>query len=620
MATSADVPDKYDVVINGIGYMVDSSFDDTPFRTPPAQYSFTPTFLERTNISGAYGDNTQDFYLTASQDDWSGGQGQQFFRGNDNQSKSMFYLASSLQIGVPGQVTIGPKSGTTSNGSNNTIAACGGGFFQASTHYFIQSDSHLYSWTGSPLGGGASTDLGAHGAGTGQQWGVCTDGTYIYISGSSKVRKYSAAPAFTDFSATPCGPIAYLNNALYGYTAGQLVVYSTGGTQSVIYTWKDATGTALAPTGVKLVPFGSTMLILFPVLNDCPEIWQHDGTNTFKIAELPQSVIAYDMLEVEGVVFIGAVLQDSLGASVQGATPVLYAYTNGSINQIWKASSGTPTAFGSTPQPALGTYGGRLIFLDGTVFGIMQLDLTNGSVTNIGSFANDGSGSQPPYQISSVRASVMISAGAGGASTTTLTAVPNSSNLAASGILTTSLIDFDNALTKQMRSVKVDWSGGGSVNVAYQIDSLTGSYTNLQTGAVSGTEYLLPANTTGHSISIQVTLINSAGNFPTLKRIYVRAAPVLQSYRMNIYLLDCTGNKMAPQPGYVRLVNGAEHNLDGQELITALDTAISAGVVSITDRFGTFNGIIEPGATTFREVRSDYGRGEYRAEVHVREV
>jgi integrase len=56
------------------------------------------------------------------------------------------------------------------------------------------------------------------------------------------------------------------------------------------------------------------------------------------------------------------------------------------------------------------------------------------------------------------------------------------------------------------------------------VGDVDGSYTTLQTGAVSGTEYTL----TGRNISVKITVNKGTStNGPVLKRHYIRAAPVV---------------------------------------------------------------------------------------------
>ena len=110
MATSGDVPGVYDVVIDGQGYLFYEQMDvaATTFGHIPqrALYGYTPTFIERTNITGDYGDNQQAFWLTVSDRDWSLGEEQKYYRGNDAVSARRYYAGTNLDISIPGQAKL----------------------------------------------------------------------------------------------------------------------------------------------------------------------------------------------------------------------------------------------------------------------------------------------------------------------------------------------------------------------------------------------------------------------------------------------------------------------------------------------------------------------------------
>ncbi len=627
--------------------MFDSSFDDSVYRQPPASYAYTPTFLERTNISGSYGDNAQDFYLTVSQADWSHGEGQRFFRGSDADRARRYWQGHSIDpVSVPGQVSMTRGIATVSP-AGDIVAACPiPGTPSSDAHAFV-SGTHLYFITGA----GSITDKGTHGAGTVLQWGICRDSAKspkVYIAGSSKIVRWSeAANNFADFSATAAaGTLAFLNNVLYSCDGSTLNSYDTSGVKTTIYTWRDAQGSALAVNtdAVRLVGFGGDLLIWFPQMEGRPQLWKYDGTSTFIIADFPQSVIGYDCLVLDNIVFLSGVIQTqnpTSPATADAAIAAIWALNGGSIAEVWRSTSPASSAAAvaaSVMNPALGTYGGKLIFFDaaagnmfnslGSFAGLKQYDIATGAVTLVALMAVP-TGSSGNVQITSKVQTILLSFNGAYSGSDSAFLWPDATSLANSGsVLVTSMFDFDNSLQKVFRSFRVDWEGGGSggtVDISYAVDQLVtssvGSWTSLQSSAVSGTEYLLPANTTGHEIQFRLTMNKPASGAPaTVKRIYSRAAPVLQSYRNNKYILDCSGNKFAPQPSYINLANGYFQDLDGVEMVTNLRTAIAAGVVSVTDRYGTFNGIIEPAATTFREIRSGYGRAEYRVELTVREV
>jgi hypothetical protein len=108
LATAADVPGVYDVVLNGQGFVfLDTIQPSLPFRSHKATYKVSQTFIERSNVTGAFGDNQQDWWMTASQNDWSLGEEQRFFRIGDQTSRSRYWRGMNVDLSQPGQVTIG---------------------------------------------------------------------------------------------------------------------------------------------------------------------------------------------------------------------------------------------------------------------------------------------------------------------------------------------------------------------------------------------------------------------------------------------------------------------------------------------------------------------------------
>src|SRR5438094_1511910 len=89
--TAAMVGPRYDLLVDGFGYVLDRTWNPDSLRHPPTAYKFTPTFLERTNVGAGYGDDQQAFWLTASQNDWSLGEQQRFFRATDADSVRRYY-------------------------------------------------------------------------------------------------------------------------------------------------------------------------------------------------------------------------------------------------------------------------------------------------------------------------------------------------------------------------------------------------------------------------------------------------------------------------------------------------------------------------------------------------
>lgn len=624
--TAAMVPSRFDVVIDGHGYVFwNGLMQSLPFRNQRAAYSYTPTFVQRSNTSGNYGDNQQDFFLTASQNDWSGGQGERYFHlGDKATTNKAWTIVGGDPVAIPGQVNVGAAIQTIaapgSSGSIDVHAACFYYLGQPNDLFTIATaNGHLYGMKAD----GTLTDRGAHAAGTVPRGGVCSDGQVVYIAGASKIRKYIFGSGFSDFAASPPSSflsLCYLNNALYGCDGQTLYVFSTAGASTALFTWKDATGASyqLGDGYAKVVAYGGDLLILFTGLGNQPsQLWLYDGTNTYMVAMLPQSSAAWDVQVLNGVVFISGAVYDTPAGVSLGGIPVVWAYLNGNLDELWRATPGTAATSQVLAPPALGTYAGKLVFTDSANSNaLMAYDFVTGAIYNLGVPA---SGILNLSFIASAPNAFLYGNPNGASSNLYL--YPQAGTFASSATVTSALIDFDNSLTKTFRSVKIDWEGGGTADIKYQADSLTGAFTTLRTGAVSGTEYLFPANTQGHTVSVQIVLNNSGGNIPTLKRVYVRASPVQQNYRRCQYVLDLTGaaSSQGGIPNPVPLRDGTFHTLTGSQLAANLIAAItSATPVPITDRFGIYTGVFEQGEgiTELDEVRP----GEFLAQVTTREV
>lgn len=615
-AASTDVPGKYDVVLNGKGYqLLDSIEPSLPFRSHRATYSQTPTFLTRTNVSGAWGDNQQAFWLTATQNDWSLGEGQFYYRLTDPVSIRRAYSIRNCDIvTLPGQASLLPAV-TSVTTSGNVLASCATAISGVDPHAFVYSASLV-----TVASNGTTTNQGAHGAGTPVQWGMCSDGVNVYISGATSIRKWNGS-AFSSFSATTsAGSLATLNNALYSCDGSTLKTYSGTGTATTLYTWKDNTNTALATSAAKIIPYGGKLLIFFPRIGGQPELWIYDGTGTSKVAELPRSAIGYDVAELLGVVFMSGMVT----GSNTGGRPTIWYWDSGSIGKLWESNRvGFAAAVNSIYQPALGTFGGRLVFTEGTNGYLKQYDLGSGAVQTIGSYSLGGNtGTQDCFLTSDTTGSLLAFNAGGGSPNAAL--YPDTTSFASSGVIQTSQVDYDNSLTKSFHGIKVVWTGSGTVDIAYAVDNLGfNSYTSLQTGATSGTEYALPAGTTGNSITVQVTLNRGSVNTgPTVTRVYVRAAPVQEAFRTREYVLDLSGIGFKDP---VQLNDGAFHPLSGHEQASNLITLIGqTAPFSVTDRFATFTGICDPANCEIYEIRegndSPQFSGGFAAKITVREV
>lgn len=608
--TSASVPSKYDVWINGHGYTFLRTLDGSYLSANRhrAEYTSTPTFLERTNVSGAYGDNQQDFFLTQSQNDWSLGEAQRFFRSSDPDRVRRFWTGTNVDpVSIPGQVSM------VSTAPALTFAAAVRAVAETNAGVYATSSTNLYLTDST----GAITDKSTHGLGaTPSQWGLATDGINVFLSTTQAstvgVRKYNGS-GYSTFSATPCDSLAFLNNTLFGYAedTGRFIQYDTAGTATTLFTWKDAAGNALTGStyATRLRALGGKVLLLRKVgSRRNGELWQYDSSGTSDVAEFPANFVAQDLETVQGIAFVSGYL--SRNADKQ---PAIYYFVNGSTGLLWKSNV---SGYTNATWPAMAAYGDGLVFTDDSTGKFMQYHLGVGGVRSFGSYTVTNA---TPMMAANKDILVHTRNATGGyyfPSTTTAT----------TATVQTSLFDFDNSLLKQFRGVKVDWSAasdgnGGSVDVAYQVDSVDGAFTTLQTSAVSGTEYTFTA-ISGHTISIKVTLNKGTStNGPVLKRIYVRAAPQLQAYKVRTYNLDLTSTTEHP----TELQDGSFQTLSGNEQSVNLQTAINAtSPISITDRFGTFTGICEPASCSVYELHSEGSSptktGQFIAQVTAREV
>lgn len=614
------VPGRFDIVIDGYGYVTARAVDpNLPFRTQQAALSYTPTFLERTNVGDGYGDNQQDFYLTNSQHDWSGGQGQRFFRVGDPDSARQFYQSSGLDPSIPGQLALGYDftAASDNKAAAMSVSQTPGVFVYRKTG----ATASLFTVTPA----GTIVDKSDPGAGGQNQWGLCTDGVYTYIAGSTSIRKWDGA-AYTTFSATAnAGALTFLNNALYSCDGSTLNTYDGTGAKTTLFTWKDATNTALTASAQRprIIPFGGKLLIFFPQLDRCPKLYIYDGSSTFLVAELPVGTIGYDVFVANGIVYLsGAIFEvpGGMGGGINGAVPIIYYWANGTLGEIWRGLGPIATTISKNlyGMPALASYGGRLVF--SSARSIYFFDVSQGAIWLIGTVPLDSSPlSSQAYEIMVGDPSAFLYAESGSAKIS-LHLYPSTSYVSA-GSVTTSWFDFGNALTKNFGGAKVDWSSSndGTLEIDYSVDdgALSGT---LQASAVSGTEYKFPANTIGRKIQLTVTSNKGSTAAPIIKRIYVRAAPVLQSYRVNSFILDLGGAPIthagsAQNP--VRLRDNSDHVLTGEDMRAHLQASIvSQTPLTVTDVTGTYTAVLEPGGCEFDLTRP----GQWYAQIKIREI
>jgi hypothetical protein len=608
------VPAKYDVVIDGYGYVTARAVDpNMPFRIQQENLSYTATFIERSNTSGNYGDNQQDFWLTASQNDWSLGDQQRFYQLGDPVKARRSWLINGGDPTSPGKVTLRQAV------ASSTLASLVRALTAHQNLIYGFGDTNLFNIDA----GGGVTDKGAHGLGVaGVSFGIASDGANVYVgsaaSGSAGVRKYDGT-SYTTFSATKASSLCYANNTLYGINKdlGTFIQYDTGGVATTLFPFKYADGTARTWTLGKVVAHGGNIAVLISD-GPQPEVWLYNGAGTSKAAELPNNFFAYDAISVLGDLYISGsfIKTDSSSIANLHIKPAVFLLSNGTLFELWRAdtwSTNTFTDLGAgTPHPALGQTEGGVIWNDDTAGRIVYYDIGAGGVHGLGTYS--GSGTNTPYVIGSHQRFFLMTRPSDKATFR----YPDVSTVATSATVSSSLFAFDSSLAKLFRGVIIDADipAGATVDIKYQLDSVDGSYTSLATAVASGTENLFPSATSGRSISIQVMLKKGSSTVgPTLKRVFVRAVPVLSSYRINEYILDLGGD--ATTGATLKRRDLSDHNLTGETMRANLVAAIQATApISVTDRTGTFTAVLEPANCEFDQTRP----GQWYARIRVREV
>lgn len=451
----------------------------------------------------------------------------------------------------------------------------------------------------------AVTDRSTHGLGAAPAlWGLCTDGAKAFVScnktdnaASVGVRTWDGT-TYSTFSATGVDSLAFLNNTLYGldWATGNLYRFDTAGTATSLFTWKDSAGNPMriggsgASAQSKIFPFGGKLGILLVPNNNAAStqasLWIYDGVGVSLAASFPGGFLPYDTAAVFGEIYVSGTTEDFTGRA-----QTIYSYGGGNVSRLWKSQ------VISTVNLAICPYDQGLMFCAVGVGGTGDLryyDANAGGIHTVSTSWAGGSAS-----LMSTSRKTLLAARTGN---TAAFALAESGIAATTSTLTTSLFDFDSSLTKLFRGITVDYDegvdgDGGSVDVAYQTDSVKGSYTSLATGITSGTENLL-SNISGRSLSAKLTLNKGTSSLgPVVKKVLVRGVPVLTRYKQREYVLDCSGDPATNNKRILR--NGDIHPLSGRAQVDALIVASEllnstpSAFLTITDRLGSYTGIID---------------------------
>lgn len=602
----------FDVIIDSQGYV----FADQ--EQEKALFGNTPTFVSRQNTQGNYGDNQQDAWLTVTQNDWSLGEQQKHYRGNDEERSRRFWRGKAVDVRVPGEVSLQREKRSITFAANPKCAAAD----SVNDRVYFATSTNLYYTI---YDGTITSSMGTHGLGAApSRWGMAFD-SHVYLStttgGTVGVRRWNGA-AFDTWSATGADSLAVLNNTLYGFrkSAGTLVRYDTAGVATVLYTWQTAGGNAHTFMDAKLVPFGGKLLILHylgAASSRKAELWLFDGTAPAKIAEFPFNFRAYDMEVLNGAVLVSGAFEKYVNSTLN-QKPAICFYKDGQQGLLWQAER---YAAGTALFPAMCLHDGGIVFSDP----IGLPNLANARIV----YYDPESGSVSTYNENTLAGSNAVFSGA----STFFLVIPNSTtgtdgeifphnaDNAATGIVDSSLIDFDSSLPKIVRGVRADFevTDTGTLDLAYRVNDLEGSYTTLQTGATSGTEYVITTpveGTTHRSVSVRATLNRGATTTSQvkLKKIAVRGLPVLPAYKKRTYVLYLGG---VDGESPVKLRDGTHQSLDGKQMALNLQTAAGrTSPFTITDQLGSFTGRIDEGGLEMIEVKPEV----WVARVRVREV
>lgn len=588
-ASAGEVGQRYDLVLNGEGYL----FADT--EQEKGVSSFAPTFLQRTNVGDAYADTDQDWWLTMSQADWALGGGQRYFRPDEDASRR-FWSSTNVEIEKPGRVSLRRNVTTLSFSESVYVAGVWPG-----TGLLVAGTSKLWYVDAT----GAITDKSAHGLGTTPTC-MTADDTKVYVSaeggGSAGIRKWTGS-AYSTFSATGASLLAFLNNTLYGISSNVLKRWSTAGTASTVYTWLDSDGsTAAGP--IDMCAYGGDLALIRggSLFAGRSTLEVYDGVAPAVVAQFPDTFVPLKMVVHEGALFIVGVEKRSYGPVMSAAVMV---YLGGSLSKLWVADSTSSTIH----IPTITSCDAGVVWTDELTGTIYRYHADTGAVVQLGTYTKTAGtattlGSTGNAFIRTVQS--------------TTTVYYPASTYATSGSVTTSLFDGETTRKKRFKSVLIDYDAGsggdgGSVDIAYRIGDPDSTFTTVQSSAASGTEYSIGQS--GTSISIKVTInAGTSTTPPVLKRIYVRAAPLLDGYRKERYVLNLTGRD-GNQP--VQLRDGSPHPYDGLTQATNIRTAIaSTSPISITDEFGTYTAYLVPEECQIVRVRPQ----EFVAVVTAREV
>lgn len=669
---------RYDIVIDGVGYMLwaqdDDSLPSRIYQIVPETLTYSQQFIERTNVSGDFGDNQQDFFMTYTMRDWSGGEGQKFFRQQTDKDRTYWDGATVRPTEEPGQVVVGPKEeslnsptglssdralnlcfvkNTTDTATSDAIVAVtlpAATSTTVSTYYSTDGGSNWTSMCGTskPTTCGDVADI------------IAGDDRNIYMlvknfnSGHSKIFScVTAASSWTAHTALSLSfhGIEWYNNALYGI-AGNATLYtidvSGGGSDGTATSIKDLGGGQI----VDMLAAGGVLYLLYCSSQGDYRLMQYDGTDVVEIARLskgwkmpkpcegsessgsgtlPRRIrcMAYQ----DGIIYISGSIPSNDALISQGNTytyrGALWFFDGGDSGLLWQSNSML-----QAQQRAGGAVtvidGGIVVFADHVAERLMAYDPRTGGVFSLSTITSVLSGSSiPPLWRLEYDPGNHVLLGVwekdfDRTSDPYYTSITDlkinrwklRSNAAASGSISTSLFDFDSSLPKYFSGVTIN-----GILQPYSGDSSAGTFDiYYQLDGIDGSYTLLKSGATpgteyridqkGYALSIKVVLNNNSVYGPALTRVAVRAAPIQQIFRQRAYVLALLDD--------VPRLDGSEETLTPTQQRKALETSLTKQTpINVSDESMTNVAMVfDANNTEIRMIR----KNEYIAFVSLREV
>lgn len=679
-ATLADTvapTQRYDVVIDGVGYMrweqVDDSLPSRIYQIVPETLQWSPQFIQRTNVSGDFGDNQQDFFMTYTMRDWSGGEGQKYFRQQTDKDRTYWDGSNVRPSEQPGSVVVGPKEGTISlphtgagsghmsynlawiketlNGTVGDAMVCVVNDVGGTALYTFYSTDGGTTWTEM-----CATSRPASSADAGDLIGGDDSNIYFlsrnWNSGHSRIFSCSGAGAasWTAHTQTTANlvMIEWFDGAMYCAASSAIlrtVDVSGGGSDGTVTAIKDLGGGQI----VDMMAAGGVLYLLYCSSQGDFRLMQYDGTNVTEVARLPKGwkapkpsestidnsnynrrlrCLAYQ----DGIVYVGGMVPGNDALVTNGNTytyrAALWFFDGGNSGLLWESNVMQQT-YKRGGGAVCVIDGGIIVFADHIAERLMAYDPRTGGVFTLSTIATVPSGSSIPplwrleYDPSnSVIFGVWENAFAADSDpyyTVTSLAINRwrlRTSGASSGYVATSLFDFDSSLLKYFAGVTINgetepYSGDGGASTFDIYYQLDG---------VNGAYTLLQAGAvpgteyridqTAHSISVKIVLNNAHTYGPALTRIGVRAAPIQQIFRQRAYILALFDD--------IDLLDGSEEARTPAQMRKQLETSLTKNTpIQVSDE--TMTNVLMVFDSNNTEIRM-LRKNEYIAFVYLREV